>query len=225
MLRELIAAFKKDSKLDEAFKLVHEALGTSKHMFIESKTTFRNREDDFAKAVASQDRFLNKAERSVRKNVLKHLAVSGGEHAVSALVLTSIIIDIERIGDYTKNIIGLAVKGPQKPDLGVAREDLDRIEKAIEDTFERLQVMLSGDKEADAKDMIQEYAWVNPLIDRYVDQLLSGEIDSLPTRDAVSLVLYLRFLKRIFSHLRNICHQHIPPLPQDRFCSFRNEKR
>ena len=204
MLRELLAAFKKDSKLDAAFDLVHESLGTAKHMFIESKTTFRKRDDDYAKAVASQDRFINKAERSVRKNVLKHLAVSGGEHAVSALVLTSIIIDIERIGDYTKNIIGLSVKGPKNPDLGEAKEDLDRIERAIEDTFERLQVMLSGDKEADAKNMIQEYAWVNPLIDRYVDQLLSGELSNLSTRDSVTLVLYLRYLKRIFSHLRNI---------------------
>ena len=64
--------------------------------------------------------------------------------------------------------------------------------------------MLSGDKEADAKSMIQEYAWVNPLIDRYVDQLLSGELSNLSTRDSVTLVLYLRYLKRIFSHLRNI---------------------
>ncbi len=87
--------------------------------------------EDSGNTVAKQDRTINKAERSVRKNVLKHLAVSGGDHAVSALVLTSIIIDIERIGDYSKNIIELARKGPESPDLGDAEEDLNRVEEKI----------------------------------------------------------------------------------------------
>lgn len=204
MLRELLAAFKKGSKLDEAFQLVYETLGTAKDMFIESRTMFRNREDDFGRAVVLQDKYINKAERSVRKNVLKHLAVSGGDHAVSALVITSIIIDIERMGDYCKNIVELAAKGPKCPDLGAAKEDLNRIEKAIEDTFERLQVIMSGDRDADAEKLIQEYSWVNPLIDSYVNKLLSGKLDDLSARHAVTLVLYLRYLKRIFSHLRNI---------------------
>ncbi len=204
MLRELMAAFKKESKLDAAFDLVFDSLETVEHMFIESKTTFRHRENDAAKAVASQDKTINKAERSVRKNVLKHLAISGGDHAVSALVLTSIIIDIERIGDYTKNIVALAAKCPKKLNLGEAENDLDRIENAIEFTFERLQIILKGDKDADAEKLIQEYAWINPTIDSYVERLVSGELDKMNTRDAVTLVLYLRYLKRIFSHLRNI---------------------
>ena len=204
MLRELLAAFKHESKLDSAFDLVYDSLETVQQMFIESTTSFRNRDNDAGKAVASQDKTINKAERSVRKNVLKHLAVSGGDHAVSALVLTSIIIDIERIGDYSKNIVELSVKGPKNPDLGEAKEDLNKIERAIEDTFRRLQVILSGDKEADAEKLIHEYSWINPLIDRYVDSLLSGKLEMSSTQDAVTLVLYLRYLKRVFSHLRNI---------------------
>jgi len=204
MLRELMAAFKKESKLDSAFDLVFDSLETAEHMFIESRSTFRHREDDAAKAVARQDKYINKAERSVRKNVLKHLAISGGDHAVSALVLTSIVIDIERIGDYSKNIASLAEKGPENPNLGLAEADLARIEEAIEDTFKRLHVVLKGDKDKDAEQLIQEYTWVNPLIDSYVEKLVSGKMDDLGVRDAVTLVLYLRYLKRIFSHLRNI---------------------
>jgi phosphate transport system protein len=204
MLRELLAAFKKESKLDTAFDLVYESLGTAKHMFTESKSTFRQTGEDSGNAVAKQDRTINKAERSVRKNVLKHLAVSGGDHAVSALVLTSIIIDIERIGDYSKNIIELARKGPECPCMGDAEVDLNRVENAIEDTFDRLQVLLTGDKDSDAEKLIQEYFWVNPLLDQYVDQLLSGQLDDLSARDAVTLALYVRYLKRIFSHLRNM---------------------
>lgn len=204
MLRELLAAFKKESKLDAAFELVNEMLGTAKDMFIESRTMFRNQDGDFGRAVAKQDKYINKAERAVRKNVLKHLAISGGDHAVSSLVLTSIIIDIERIGDYAKNIVELAGKGSKPPNLGDAEEDLNRIEKAIEDTFERLQVVMVGDRETDAEKLIQEYSWVNPLVDSYVDKLLTGKLDEFSARDAVTLVLYLRYQKRIFSHLRNI---------------------
>jgi len=199
-----MAAFKKESKLDAAFDLVNESLDTAKQMFVQSMITFRHKDEKLGGKVRKKDKSINKAERSVRKNVLKHLAVSGGDHAVSALVLTSIIIDIERIGDYSKNIVELSQKGPVVPDFGEAKEDLDKIENAVEDTFERLQVILKGDNDEDAENLIAEYSWVNPMIDRYVDQLLSGTLDDLKVREAVTLVLYLRYLKRVFSHLRNM---------------------
>ena len=204
MLRELMAAFKKESKLDAAFELVNDSLETSKLMFIESKNTFRKPDDDMGSVVEKQDKLINKAERSVRKNVLKHLAISGGDHAVSALVLTSIIIDIERIGDYSKNIVNLAAQDRQKPELGSCEQDLDKIEQAIENTFERLQVILTDDQDSDAEKVVEEYAWINPMIDEYVNRLVAGDMDNLSAGDAVTLVLYLRYLKRIFSHLRNI---------------------
>lgn len=199
-----MAAFRQESKLDSAFELVHDSLETSHRMFEESRIAFRHPDAEEGEKVAKQDKALNKAERAVRKNVLKHLAISGGDHAVSALVLTIIIIDIERIGDYTKNIVELAEHGKNSSPLGGAGEDLDRIEDAIADSFRRLQIILKGDDDSDAEQLIQDYTWVNPLIDGHIKRIVSGELDDIPASEAVTLVLYLRFLKRIFSHLRNV---------------------
>ena len=204
MLREIIAAFGKESKLDEAFEQVYDSLETARKMYIKSSNMCRRRNEVSGSAVAKKETALNKAERSVRKNVLKHLAISGGDHAVSALVLTSIIIDIERIGDYTKNIVELAEKGPEKLNLGELEEILNRVENAVTDTFERMQVIMEGSDDKDAERLISEYAWVNPLIDGQVNKMLTGDMGAFSPREAVTIVLYLRYLKRIFSHLRNM---------------------
>jgi phosphate uptake regulator len=48
----------------------------------------------------------------VRRKVLRYLAIAGTVDLVPGLVLTGIVIDIERIGDYTKNIAELATTYP-----------------------------------------------------------------------------------------------------------------
>ncbi|MCB7130307.1 MAG: PhoU domain-containing protein, partial [Candidatus Brocadiales bacterium] len=54
--------------------------------------------------IYKMDKQINAYERDVRKKVMTHLAVTGSADLVSGLVLVSVVIDIERIGDYTKNI-------------------------------------------------------------------------------------------------------------------------
>jgi len=71
----------------------------------------RLREDKhykFSFDIRNQDIAVNKYEREVRRKVFNHLCVSGVEDLNSGLILISIIIDIERIGDYTKNMVELA---------------------------------------------------------------------------------------------------------------------
>ena len=60
-------------------------------------------------SVHEEDRIINEYQIEVRKKVLRYLAITGTVDLIPGLVLTSIIIDIERIGDYTKNITELAM--------------------------------------------------------------------------------------------------------------------
>ena len=60
---------------------------------------------------------------------MTHLAIGGKDDIGSGLVLVSVVIDIERIGDYTKNIYDLAVNHPKKLEGGVVEDRLQKIEK------------------------------------------------------------------------------------------------
>ena len=65
---------------------------------------------------------INAYEREVRRKVFTHLAVTGERDLHAGLVLVSVVIDIERIGDYTKNIVELALHHPDKLDVRAVRE-------------------------------------------------------------------------------------------------------
>jgi len=205
MLKELLAIFSKSSKLDEAFCRSYDMLDINKDMFIKSRRTLRETNTvDLDESVYIQDKKINKYEREVRKEVLQYLAVSGIENLPSALKLLGIIIDLERIGDYAKNIVELAESHKAKLNAGDAEEDLKKIETAVENAFDRTKYVLQNNDEAAAEALIKEYMWINPLCDKRALSLIKEENEALSRRSTAALVLYFRFLKRIHSHLRNI---------------------
>jgi phosphate transport system protein len=115
MWKEILAIFNKDTLLDQAYKRSYEMLDITHQMFQEARISLRERNDNkLAEHIYDQDIAVNKFEREVRRKVLSHLAVSGSTDLYSGLVLVSIIIDVERIGDYTKNIVEMAQNHPPK---------------------------------------------------------------------------------------------------------------
>jgi len=111
--RELIELWRSDNLLKQALADSHEMLESTQEMFRESVRSLRNSESGEVRFnVYDKDIQVNKYEREVREKVLKHLAITGGANIIPGLILTSIVIDIERLGDYTKNIMDLAVDHP-----------------------------------------------------------------------------------------------------------------
>jgi phosphate uptake regulator len=127
------------------------------------------------------------------------------------LVLISIIIDIERIGDYAKNMVELALDHPGKLHGGEFEETICRLEDGLEDNFIQTKKCF---KEADAKlalELLDKYAWVNDACDKIVRAVVREKDTSIKPGDAAALVLYTRWLKRINSHLRNITTSVVNP--------------
>jgi phosphate uptake regulator len=205
MLKELLAIFRKDSMLDDAFRQSYEMLDITKQMFLMARKTLRETDTvQLHTSVYELDKKVNKYQREVRKEVLQHLAVAGVESLVSGLNLINIIIDLERIGDYTKNIVEMAESHQAKLDAGNREEDLVKIETALEGAFDRIRFVLENSDEEAAKAMIKDYIWINPLCDKHLLGFIKEEDKSLSRRSTVALALYFRYLKRIHSHLRNI---------------------
>ncbi len=212
MFKQLLSIFQKDTLMDQAYRRSFEMLDITREMFLKAKNSLRHTESNYVDVdIYDRDIEVNKYEREVRRNVFNHLAVSGLETLPSGLVLVSIIIDIERIGDYTKNMVELAMNHPEKLEGGKFEEDLQKIEAAVEDNFIRTKNCFeNADVEAGLK-LLEDYQWVNRICDQCVIGLVKEEDQNIRAGDAVSLALYFRWLKRINSHLRNITTSVVNP--------------
>ncbi len=212
MWKEILAIFNKDSLLDQAYKKSYEMLEITHQMFKEAKISLRERNDNkLAEHIYDQDIAVNKFEREVRRKVLSHLAVSGSIDLYSGLVLVSIIIDVERIGDYTKNIVEMAQNHPSKLHGGLYEDDLLKVETAVEDVFTRMREIFEKTDDRKAEQLLVEYQWINKICDQHAIDYLNERDKTISSGDAVALSLYFRFLKRINSHLRNIATSVVNP--------------
>lgn len=212
MLKELFNLFKEDSLLDESFRRSQEMLETTHEMFVESRQSLRERDmNQIESKIYDMDIEVNKFQREVRRNIFNHLVVNGPEDAYSALVLASVVIDIERIGDYTKNVVDLAVNHPQKLHGGAYEEDLEKVEKAVEESFARTLETLKESNREKAQQLLDDSRWVNALCNQHGNDYIKEIDTTISSGDAVSLALYFRYLKRINSHLRNIATSVVNP--------------
>ena len=215
MIKELINIFKKDSLMDQAYERTYEMIDITFDMYKEIQNRLR---DDakykFSFDIRDQDIAINKYEREVRRHVFNHLCVAGMEDLNSGLVLVSIIIDIERVGDYTKNMVELAESINSVLKGGKFEKDLKKVENAVEDTFERVREIFEQADDKKAENLLVEYKWVNRVCDRHVNDLLNEKDSKLSTGKAVALILYFRYLKRINSHLRNVASSVVNPFPR-----------
>jgi len=212
--------------MDRAYRRSFIMLDLTREMFTKSRESLRNREDaEVDINVRDRDQEVNSYEREVRRNVFNHLVVSGTEMLPSGLALISIIIDIERIGDYAKNMVELALEHPGKLHGGVLEEKLTQIEEAVEDHFiQTRKCFEAGDGEMALK-LLEKYSWVNQACDDCLIVLIREEDANIKPGDAVALALYSRQLKRINSHLRNITTSVVNPFDRIGFNPKKSGKK
>jgi phosphate uptake regulator len=205
MFRQWLAIFKKDTLMDRAYQRSFEMLAITMAMCREARISLRQREDnEIDLSMKDKDIEVNKYEREVRRMVFNHLAVQGTADLPSGLALISIIIDIERLGDYAKNMVELAMDHPGKLRGGDFEEDITRIESAVEDNFVQTKKCFEEGNSHFALELLEKYAWVNDLCDDIVVAVVKEKDPNIRAGDAAALAVYVRWLKRINSHLRNI---------------------
>ncbi|MFA9452537.1 MAG: phosphate uptake regulator PhoU [Candidatus Aminicenantaceae bacterium] len=212
MFKKWLAIFKKDTLMDQAYRRSFEMLDITLDMFREARESLRHRDDsEIDLGIKKRDKQVNSYEREVRRMVFNHLALQGTTDLASGLALVSIIIDIERIGDYTKNMVELALDHPGKLHGGQVEEELVRIEEGVEDNFIQTKKCFTDEDDVLALDLLEKYAWVNDVCDDRVKDVVQEKDSSIHPGDAAAMVLYVRFLKRVNSHLRNITTSVINP--------------
>ncbi|MFC1791258.1 phosphate uptake regulator PhoU [Gemmatimonadota bacterium] len=161
--------------------------------------------------IYERDRQLNKYERSVRRKVLTHLTVAPKPDINMGLVITAIIIDIERIGDYTKNIVELAAGSPEPFDGGELTQEIVELEKLVDGMFRDLTPALQGPDEDLARKILKHHKELSARVEAGLQALRTDQALKGQSGRAVTAALYLRYLKRVSAHLKNVATSVVNP--------------
>lgn len=223
MFNKFKELFSSENLLDAAFNTTLTMLDFDHKMYDASRHSLRESDNaDLPFDIKKTDRKINKYEREVRRNVLTHLTIAGTQNLVPGLVLVSIVIDVERIGDYTKNIAGLAKIHPARLKGGKHESKLQEIEKSIEENFSKVIESLKTQDKNVGRAVLQVEEKIAKASDTIVNDLILGENKDISTSNAVTVAMYARYLKRIDAHLTNIASSIVNPFPR---IGFREKKK
>ena len=213
MFKQIFNMFKADSLYEQALGECHEMLDIDLTMFKASIESLRKSDSaDINIDIFSMDKKINAFERDVRRKVMTHLAIGCKEDIGSGLVLVSVVIDIERIGDYTKNIYDLAVNHSKKLNGGSVEDRLAEIEKISFKLFEDTIDAFKNQDIEKARGLMGSYKEnISIQSDAITNDIIAGKISDLDTGSASSVGLYARYLKRIAAHSRNLISSIVNP--------------
>lgn len=164
------------------------------------------------------DARVNEAERELRQALVVHASVHGSSRVPAILVYMSVVKDVERIGDYAKNIFDVAAQGidlSDAPDREILTGYRDRISSMIT----RASTIFANDAVNEAQDFIAEADILLDEFDQHVSELVVTERQG---KEAVPRALLYRYYKRIVAHLMNLLSAVVMPL--DRLDYFDEER-
>lgn len=165
------------------------------------------------------DKDLNRTERAIRRELLVHGTVRGAEVDLGLmLAYMSIAKDIERIGDYCKNIWNLA-------QMGVSFREADDIEELLKHR-QRVASLLEKALQAfagqDADAVHEMIPAIREDLQHYDAHIIRFVSSDLPGRHSAPRTLFYRYLKRISAHLSNTLSSVV--MPVDRLDFYKPSK-
>ena len=215
MFEKFKELFSSENLLDSALNTTLTMMEFDHKMYDAARKTLRETDtDELPFDIRKTDRKINKFEREVRRQVMTHLTIAGTQNLAPGLALVSIVIDVERIGDYTKNIVGLASLHKKRLKGGAYETTLKEIEQVNDEVFpEVIEVLKSQDKKRGRQVILTEEETARKA-ESIITGMIRGQNNKLSIADAVCLCLYARHLKRINAHLTNIASSIVNPFPR-----------
>ncbi|MEE9132416.1 MAG: PhoU domain-containing protein, partial [Gemmatimonadota bacterium] len=107
MLHELLSIFRSDKPLASMGRNFAQMLRLTYEMTVEAGDIYfgETASPDERTQIYKRDVQVNKLERTIRKQVIAHLSLAGSSASLPyCLLLMSLVKDVERLGDYAKNL-------------------------------------------------------------------------------------------------------------------------
>ena len=214
VFKDIVKLRNADDLLSQAWDESYKMMMLSNEIFTQAIKYLREGENkDTIKALKKRDIEINIFQRDVRRKVVTHYAISQDiDDLPNGLVLLNMVVDVERLGDYTKNILDLALNHPNIIKSEEFSEDLYHVEQEVISRFSKtLQAIHTQDEDVARAMMVSYKETLTGVSDDIVNGCISGKITLGDESKTVSLALYARYLKRIGAHLKNITTVLINP--------------
>lgn len=212
MLQELLRIFRANDPLREMGRSFSEMLELSRGVTLEAGGIYFSGEADPEQRIRllQQDVQINKLERRIRKQVVTHLSLSGNTpSAPYCLLLMSLVKDVERIGDYAKNLAEVIDFRTGPPAQDELTEELKNVRAGVEGMFETASAVFEASDRERATRLIEEGKQLGRRCDALVERIALSDYDA---RGAAAAVLGARYYKRIAGHLLNVMTGVVMPL-------------
>jgi phosphate uptake regulator len=212
MFRQLLAVFRSDNPMHgvgvdfvRMIRLTEDMTRSAGHLFLGDQAAVLDRAHLYEFDVQ-----VNKLERDIRKRVVAHLSIPGNNSdAAFSLLLMSLIKDVERIGDYAKNVAEIA-------DLMTVPVPSDDVGQELRSLREQVEAFFGGAAESFATSdreralaLIEKSRGIAIRCDALIPRVVQADYNAATT---AALVLAARYYKRINGHLLNVLSSVVMPV-------------
>ena len=139
LFKDIVKLWNSENLLSQAWDESYDMMVLSNEIFNKAIKYLRESGDiDEIRALKKRDTEINLFQKDVRRKVVTHYAISQDiEDLPSGLVLLNMVVDVERVGDYTKNILDLAINYPDTMLAENFSNELAEIENEVISRFEK----------------------------------------------------------------------------------------
>ena len=211
MLKELLSILRGSPSggISDDFK---EMLDIAQKLVLDASAIYWGKEvsGEQKRELFKDDVKVNKLQRKIRKQLVTHLTSSGNVTDVPyGLLIMSLSKDVERMGDYAKNLVEVPGLNSEAFPQGEILDELKQIRIDVEDVVRRVQeAFVSNDTELSTS-LIEKGRSVSKRCDLLVERIAAS---NYPASVAVAMVLGARYYKRIEAHVINLLTGVVMPL-------------
>ncbi|MFQ5720514.1 MAG: PhoU domain-containing protein, partial [Acidobacteriota bacterium] len=212
MLKELISLFRSDNplaaiaeKFSQMLSLAWENTQMAGQIYFGKQASPEERSGIYKKDIE-----INKLERAIRKRVVAHLSFPENIPDVPyGLLMMSLVKDVERLGDYAKNLVEVMDQHGGRLPGGELLGELKEIRADVERGFKGATDLAGSSDTERALDLIRAGRDIAQRCDLLITKIARSDTDAATTTAAL---LATRYYKRISGHVLNILSSIVMPL-------------
>ena len=212
MLREFLSIFRSSDPLRELGEQFNQMLQIAQQLTLRAGTIiFEGKSSPEARTwIYEQDVKVNALEREIRKQVIAHLSLSQNTLDLPyCLLLMSLVKDVERIGDYSKNLAEIVDFRPGALPEDAIGTELREVRAGVEEAFERLANVLDESDHEAALELIRHGKDLARQCKALIRKIAASDHDP---STVTALTLGTRYYKRVGGHVLNILSSVVMPL-------------
>jgi phosphate transport system protein len=206
MFKQLLSALAASRQIDADFDKIDQMLDHGRWMFEQAVRVLQRDAEpaEVESGLYEKDIIINKLERSIRADLVRHLSVNPGQDVAVSLTLISIAKDAERIGDYCKGVFEVGRFYTEPFRVEAYHEPLEKLYAEVAVLFDAVREVLRNSDRKQAREVFETIDGIKRRCDDINTRLLADSAQ-LTTNEGVAYSLLARHFKRVAGHLGNIC--------------------